>query len=344
MTSVRTPAATRRGFTLIELLVVIAIIAILIALLLPAVQQAREAARRSQCKNNLKQIGLALHNYHGTHRVFPGNVGERTPGFRGASWISLLLPYIEQSAAYGQLTFNDTDFSNQDGPNRNWQVYQQLRVPLLNCPSSPLPATRTQTPNSQTTALGAPSPMEYQVSEYIGISGGYYLPGTTTVPGAGSGQSVWTGYGWNMPFGVIVPWNDLIGPTKIATITDGTSNTIAVGEHSNYMFDSDGVTKYDARPGYYVGGAWGAGPSSSKGSAWTLNITVPRFPVNSIYSGNSTQKYNYALHNGLRSAHTGGVQVLLADGSCRFVSENIDFGKVTLALSLRDDGTPIGEF
>ena len=344
MTCYGTRVKSRCGFTLIELLVVIAIIAILIALLLPAVQQAREAARRSQCKNNLKQLGLALHNYHGTHRVFPGNVGERTTGRRGASWLTLLLPYIEQGAAYAKMTFNDTDFTNQDGPNRNWEVCTQLRVPLLNCPSSPLPATRTQTPNSQTTGLGAPSPMEYQVSEYIGVSGGYYLPGTSTVPGSSTGQSTWTGYGWMMPFGVIVPWNNKIGPVNFARITDGTSNTIAVGEHSDYMLDPDGVTKYDARPSNWAGGAWSAGPCNFASGGWTLNLTVPRFPVNSIYSGNYTQKYNYALHNGLRSAHTGGVQILMADGSCRFMSENIDFGKVTLALSLRDDSTPIGEF
>ena len=101
----------RRGFTLIELLVVIAIIAILVALLLPAVQQAREAARRSSCKNNLKQIGLALHNYHDTHRVFPpGQIRGRNPSTgvecgNGFSWGAMLLPFLEESAVYDGLDF-----------------------------------------------------------------------------------------------------------------------------------------------------------------------------------------------------------------------------------------------
>ena len=98
----------RRGFTLIELLVVIAIIAVLIALLLPAVQQAREAARRTQCKNNLKQMGLALHNYHDTYNGFPnGNIASAAGGW-GMSWYMRILPYVDQAPVFNKLTFSGT--------------------------------------------------------------------------------------------------------------------------------------------------------------------------------------------------------------------------------------------
>ncbi|HAH44033.1 MAG TPA: prepilin-type cleavage/methylation domain-containing protein, partial [Planctomycetaceae bacterium] len=125
---------TRRGFTLIELLVVIAIIAILIALLLPAVQQAREAARRTQCKNNLKQIGLALHNYVGTHRTFPLETyyGQRADGsYHYSSWIPQILSYFDQ-AALGNLYDHDSSFwdlNNQDAIEK--------KLTLFECPSTP---------------------------------------------------------------------------------------------------------------------------------------------------------------------------------------------------------------
>ena len=117
---------TRRGFTLIELLVVIAIIAILIALLLPAVQQAREAARRTQCKNNLKQLGLALHNYHDVHRCFPFGHEGTTKSF---SAFSMLLPYLEQANVYNQIDFNvPISHANNAGP-------LLIELPALRCPS-----------------------------------------------------------------------------------------------------------------------------------------------------------------------------------------------------------------
>ena len=110
-----------RGFTLVELLVVIAIIGILVGLLLPAVQAAREAARRMQCSNNLKQMGLALHNYHDTFNRFPGNTATPQGSQQlGASWLVKILPQLEQSAAFNQLVWIDTDFSDRTGVNRNW--------------------------------------------------------------------------------------------------------------------------------------------------------------------------------------------------------------------------------
>ena len=136
----------RRAFTLIELLVVIAIIAILIALLLPAVQQAREAARRTQCKNNLKQLGLALHNHHDTYQYFPPATSQDQPPFGpaasnwGASWMIYILPYIEQSSLYNQLTIGGgTGYGNT----ANGAKFAGVRIGGYRCPSSPLPDTTT---------------------------------------------------------------------------------------------------------------------------------------------------------------------------------------------------------
>ena len=328
-----------RGFTLIELLVVIAIIAILIALLLPAVQQAREAARRTQCKNNLKQFGLAIHNYHDVFSVFPGNITESPNAFRNASWLTMILPYIEQSTAYQQMVFSGTNFSNQGAPpNLNWKVLEQMRVPGFNCPSSTLPMVRTQTANSATIALGAPATLTYQVADYSGIAGGYFLPGTTTVPPGG----VWTGYGWDHQIGVIVNLGPGVLKRHLGKLTDGSSNTLAVGEHSSYTIRDSDKAKVDARSSNWAGGAWGNGPGNHAWLGWSLNVTVPRYGIN--YNGPGYgHDIPYGGHTGLRSTHTGGAQALLADGSVRFLSENMSFDTL-LGLSNGEDGGVLGEF
>ncbi|WP_459557244.1 DUF1559 family PulG-like putative transporter [Lacunimicrobium album] len=343
------PARNRTGFTLIELLVVIAIIAMLVAILLPAVQQAREAARRSSCKNNLKQLGLAIHNYHDTFRVFPANVGETVAQRRGASWLTLLLPNMEQGPAYDSMVFTDQDFTDQgsQGLNRNWRVVSQLIVPNLNCPSSPLNKTRNNTAGALTVSqLGAPATYPVQVADYVGIMGMYYFPSSVaaqqTTPGSRT-PSTWTGYGWMQYEGVIGAWNSNLGPIDMADVSDGLSNTLIVGEHSSATVDPITGTRIDSRPSNYVGGAWSAGPS--KWGDWTMNITVPRWPINSVdIAGTSLDTAGYALHNGLRSAHQGGVQVLMGDGAVRFLSQNIDFNTTYMALCSRRDGTVIGEF
>lgn len=334
------------GFTLVELLVVIAIIGILVGLLLPAVQAAREAARRMSCQNNLKQIGLAIHNYHDTFRRFPGNVGTPEGISRvGASWLTMILPQLEQSAAYNQLIWVDTDFSDRgSNTNRNWQVMSQARVPTFNCPSSPLERLRTHTAAAGTQALDAPETYKIQIPEYVGNMGYYWEPGTGRTPGLrpDGGRNVWTGYGWMQDAGMIPVWNEVYDGPKMSSVTDGTSNTIAVGEHSNYMFRVDGG-RADTRPGRGPGAMWSAGPGFHAWLGWTMNVTVPRWPINSLDIGNYTMEWTSTLHNGYRSTHTGGAQFCFGDGSVRFLSENIDFRNTFNALCGRNDGYVLGD-
>ena len=335
-----------KGFTLIELLVVIAIIAVLIALLLPAVQQAREAARRSQCKNNLKQIGLALHNYHDTYGTFPpaGTPDVTISGqlHRSASWLVRILPQIEQNAAYNQMVFEGVDWSMQYGKNPNWQVLTSLRVNSFYCPSSSLPATRAQA----TTALmrsenGAPtSSIPLQIAQYVGISGSFFsgtnltsFPAPTTPTTYNDGRTNYNG---------IIVFIHAVAhprPIRMRDITDGTSNTVAVGEQSDFRRPAGVAPRDSDRASAYHGGAWASGP----GVPWISNATTVRLPINSKDDSEAGQKVSYAGNTILCSPHTGGAHFTMGDGSVRFLSENVNSGTLT-RLCDRSDGQVIGEF
>jgi prepilin-type N-terminal cleavage/methylation domain-containing protein/prepilin-type processing-associated H-X9-DG protein len=334
----------RSGFTLVELLVVIAIIGILVGLLLPAVQAAREAARRMQCSNNLKQMGLALHNYHDTFNRFPGNTGSLpTDNRTGASWLVQILPQLEQTAAYNQLVWVGTDFGDRLSANRNWLVMSQVRVPSYRCPSSPLEPLRTQTAHSATQALGAPATYQIQIPDYVGNVGYWNILPAPGGPGmrADRGRNIWTGYGWLQDTGIIAIWNEMYQGPKMSSITDGTSNTIAIGEHSDFEY-APGGGKTDTRPGSGPGGMWNAGRCFWASGGWTHNVTAVRFPINHLrFNVNPTNQAFTGLHNGYRSPHTGGVQFVFGDGSVRFLSNNIDHGVTFNALCGRDDGTVV---
>lgn len=331
----------KRGFTLIELLVVIAIIAILIALLLPAVQQAREAARRSTCKNNLKQIGLALHNYHDAYLRFP--IGEQSPYYR-PNWRVPLLPFLDQAPAYNQMNFEVSTtvggFASQNsggsygygsGAGSN-EVLKTLRVPVYNCPSSPHGNSANDSANVKNNYdLG-------QTMDYVGIAGATPDPSGTTSTCSAAGAGYGNGTFCN---------NGLLAPNesfRIRDIKDGTSNTVIVGEQSGQ------VNNQDSRSNYY-GGWSGIGPSSkvtswSNGSnVWGSGTTTVMYSVNSFWntSAGSEAYRTYGANTILGSYHTGGTHVLLADGAVRFVSDNLDFG--TLAnLCSKKDGQVLGEF
>lgn len=318
-------AGVRNGFTLIELLVVIAIIAVLIALLLPAVQQAREAARRTQCKNNLKQLGLALHNFHDTFLHFP--VGTANDDNNNWGWTVFVLPYMDQGTIYTALQdgtanalwippnmgggSNGTGFPsapNIDGINGGTAPYGRCvtntsagsavypggavaaKLNALVCPSDILPAISTN---------------GYAKTNYVGNLGNSALWGGTSFGCGGV-----TGKTQN---GILLQANDNNNTyvTRIADITDGTSNTIMVGEASQSASAQPSNT---ARMPVW-GGGQGGGCNGTTGVGQTLR------PVDSNYppSNGKTTSQDQAMG----SQHVGGVQVLLGDGSVRFVSLNV---------------------
>ena len=320
----------RKGFTLVELLVVIAIIGILIALLLPAVQAAREAARRSQCTNNMKQIGLAMHNYHDTLQSFP--FGTRGPSLTtGANWRMSLLPFIEQKAVYDQ-AMQGTDFASPyTGATA---VLTDFRFAGYNCPSSALTNDCYQV-HSNHTGHG-------QMMDYIAIAGAYVDPAGRT--GVCSQLTNQQSYICNN--GMFAP-NEVF---KIRDCTDGTSNTFLVGEQSGK------VGSNDYRSGYYGGWSGFTRPykapeilSSGSGAYGTFDIYGTG--ITTIRDGNvinmqTTPAGGNAVYRGntvLNSFHPGGVNVLLSDGSVRFVPETIEFATLKL-LAVRDDGQVIKEY
>lgn len=334
----------RRAFTLVELLVVITIIGILIALLLPAVQAAREAARRSQCINNLKQIALGLHGYNDAHGCFPpGGFSYQpyAPNYRQASWLVRILPFVEQGTAYGEIQFIDTDWTMQSNRiNRNWQVTHTLRVPSFRCPSSVLPETRSQGTNAATQALGAPATITYQLVNYVGIGGTYYR-GSDMSTQPTPNQAAYGGYS---TYNGIIVSVDGLQPTPISMqhIFDGTSNTFCIGEQSSYHYDSAG-NKADRRACNHDGGPWSCGAGGS--GDWWLNISIVRYPINFEGTGwvGTGFEYPWYRHTVIRSSHPGGAQLAMADGSARFLSQSVDFTTFT-RLCDREDRQAVGNY
>ncbi|WP_417383891.1 DUF1559 domain-containing protein [Gimesia sp.] len=288
----------RRAFTLIELLVVIAIIAILIALLLPAVQQAREAARRSQCKNNLKQIGLAIHNYHDAHTALP--LGVRFPNL--VSPLVAILPFLDQANVQNIYDFDlgYSDPSNLEAINKTLPVYL--------CPSMVI---RRAVPTQICDEEGGPTS--------YGLSTGTDEQGD---------DGLFEGRG-GMGTGYMPPYITRV--YRFRDITDGMSNTIMGGEFNYNLKDY----------------TWSScsGDSSKVGTVrWGYSRWSSAYPGASL--GNTGGQFNAKTGAGIslwRSDHVGGAHFVLADGSVRFVSENIDAGTLD-ALATRAGGEVIGEY
>ncbi len=330
-------SAASAAFTLVELLVVIAIIGILVALLLPAIQAAREAVRRTQCSNNEKQLALALQNYHDVHKCFPPNAMPPFAGatHRQASWFVRILPYLEQGPAYNQVSFSGVDWTLQHGVYPHWEVMQDLRVSSLNCPSSPMPREAAQDTRGRTP--GAPGTIYLQLVNYVGV-GGTYLRGSDLADYPSPSLAGYAG-GRTSFNGMIVYSGPGRPAASMADIADGTSNTFGVGEQSDFYYEADG-TKRDWRACNHDGRSWSCGAGGE--TDWWLNTTIVRYPIN--WNGTATEaNAGYRRHTIIRSAHPGGANLALADGSVRFVSDAVDF-TTFIRLCDREDRQSVGSY
>lgn len=338
----------RRGFTLIELLVVIAIIAILIALLLPAVQQAREAARRSQCRNNMKQIGLGLHNYHDVYKSFPiGSANSR--GHWGISWWVGTLPFLDQAELFKKMKFNGNHpgwVHNTGGnPNpspgcTNGRAAQDVTIQVMVCPSSPVPTRRQSGGNPGNCG------QRNQCPHYVGIGGAVANTGVGFVePRNRNNDGCCSSGGDNpSPNQGIHSWGGMLVGENNQTISlkdaqDGSTNVILVAEGSNWAFrDTNPKVHHVEQHGWIMGTAGGNGSRARR-----FNTTSVRYPINTRDVAIAGIGRNNGANNGIHSAHTGGATILLGDGSARFLSENIDM-LTLLRMCTRDDGEPLSQF
>jgi prepilin-type N-terminal cleavage/methylation domain-containing protein/prepilin-type processing-associated H-X9-DG protein len=339
--------ASRRGFTLIELLVVIAIIAVLIALLLPAVQAAREAARRAQCVNNLKQIGLALHNYHSVVNALPWGAGPW--GWNDWSTHVLLLPYMEQTNLFNAINFGNGFADNAQGFNNNTTaVYRQVGGFL--CPSDTDRLSTAQGHNNYMGNAGSAPSSFYGWNGTIGAQGQF--GGIFCFVGVDCGGGVPPCVGTNGQSGWWCSFRD---------ITDGLSNTAAFSERVKGIFSNNttlydvnvpsasfvnipGVAndnKADAQPGPFYQNCRSfvvpKNPTSamldnqdSSGARWDVGYAPDtRYvhvmpPNNPIQCGSDNDDAGRQSGYGASSRHSGGVNTLMADGSVRFVKSTVN--------------------
>lgn len=334
----RTPACLRNGFTLVELLVVIAIIGILVALLLPAVQASREAARRTQCKTSLKNLSLALLNYHQTFKSFPPGVMQVHPmppsvvnSYLGNwSWGAMLLPFVEETALYNQLQVRNLDLaSSLDIPDHVSAM--QAGVPVFRCPTETGPTTNEERLIQSVNGLE----LDLAISSYVGVNSSGELRRGRGEPDKDAN-------------GIFINSKG----TRLREITDGTSKTAILGERSweTDLARNDGLVL--GRAGV-VFGIRGVRDNSEVGFADAMGCG--KYVIN--YSSNSDTKSASFARRGFSSQHPGGAHFALADGSVRFIPDTINggFGPDQIAATVEvdspweallciDDGVATGEF
>ena len=318
----------RSAFTLIELLVVIAIIAILIALLLPAVQQAREAARRTECKNHLKQWGLALHNYHDTNSRLPWsgmstNSCFQTPALgNNFSWYVSVLPFVEQAPLYNQFDFNN----NYNHPTNF--VLKKALIPAMHCASSNLADRKAPNENTTSGCAQTPSSQTGYTAHYCGFLGVKGpIPGVTPATNYPITGNVTTDHGGFTNNGTMLPSTCL----NFRDISDGLSNTFVLGEISADIPTSGWSTNFRCWTQGHSGPA-----SGGSASYYAKNVKRGISAFSGYTGGDPNRLYNDVA---FCSPHTGGAHFLMGDGSVRFVSANIDYNVYCGAVT-RSQGEP----
>jgi len=327
----------RTAFTLVELLVVIAIIGILVSLLLPAIQAAREAARRVQCANHLKQIGLAVHNYIDAHGVLPIGAragpwisSSRNTGRMGTNWKTSILPFLEENSLYDRLDFKRSMFAPDWFGN---EMLQELVIGIYNCPSSPYDPLTDYDRGSNRSHDGPYK--DGQKHDYVGIAGAYPDPAERGRDTCNLAQ-----YGWICRNGLLVANEN----KSVRHATDGTSKIILVAEQSGKVgipLTSTRLMYFPIRSNYCGGwcGAFGYETAAEAGGTrLTYNgLTTVRWKLNAPRGVAGSSDMAGRNNTILNSSHEGSVQVVLADGSVHPLNDGMDVALLRMLCSA-DDG------
>ena len=332
----------KRGFTLVELLVVIAIIGILIGMLLPAVQQVREAARRTQCANNLRQVSLAALNYESAHMQLPPGNYRRLDAVAGAlgtwghsHWVSTL-PFTEQN---GITNAYDTQYEGWTGTNNNANpnlaAVANAAIPYLICPSTPLEVFPFHDPDGKLAGDNSNPSATGMMPCYTGISGAYD-------PSNPKGEIALQNSSFHSQNGALtVDYDNSLKGIRLGQFPDGTSNTMIFAEQSDWTFVEDSGSKRlvdcraDGNHGFSMGTRVLRGTGMDN-RVW--NITTVRSRINEKNLDNAPgSEGNMACNRPIQSAHPGGVNVSFVDGSVHFLTDNLDL--ITLRnFAERNDG------